>query len=379
MESKRIRIDTQIPGGNVIVQTIDHNKITLKKDLRNTAGDWFYWMFKAEFFELGVYEFYFQEGPAVGTRGPAVSFDGGLNWSWLKAGSFNIENNSFIYENKLDKPSSVIFCLSMNYLQNNFDNFAARHRGDSNFKIIELCKSRKGRKVELINVKSDATTEKTKVLLTCRHHCCEMTANYVIEGMLEEAMENPEILKFIEFFVVPFVDKDGVEDGDQGKNRKPHDHARDYIEGSIYPETRAIRELILKNKINIVIDLHCPWIYTGTNELIHIVGSESEKNQKEIDQYAAILEKKAAGLIPFSASNIIRFGTSWNTKNNYTQGVNLKTWATHLDFVNMSVTFEIPYANIRDFTIDTNKLRLWGRVMTQALFEYLKKQKINLK
>ena len=38
-------------------------------------------------------------------------------------------------------------------------------------------------------------------------------------------------------YVIPFVDIDGVENGDQGK-QAPHDHNRDYINSPIYPETK---------------------------------------------------------------------------------------------------------------------------------------------
>jgi hypothetical protein len=46
----------------------------------------------------------------------------------------------------------------------------------------------------------------------------------------------------VEFLIVPFVDKDGVEEGDQGKNRHPHDHNRDYATPCLYPEVQALRE-----------------------------------------------------------------------------------------------------------------------------------------
>lgn len=48
----------------------------------------------------------------------------------------------------------------------------------------------------------------------------------------------------VEFFVVPFMDKDGVEAGDQGKNRRPYDHNRDYQGESLYASVRAMRELV---------------------------------------------------------------------------------------------------------------------------------------
>ena len=46
-----MRIDNQLPGGNVIVQQIDGHNALLKRELRDTAGNWFYWKFRAEFDE----------------------------------------------------------------------------------------------------------------------------------------------------------------------------------------------------------------------------------------------------------------------------------------------------------------------------------------
>ena len=65
----------------------------------------------------------------------------------------------------------------------------------------------------------------------------------------------------VEFFIVPIVDIDGVEDGDQGKNRKPRDHNRDYAGESIYPQVKAIRERLPEwsdGKLRLALDLHCP-------------------------------------------------------------------------------------------------------------------------
>ena len=42
-----MKIDTDIPGGNVLVLSSDEREALLKKDLRDTEGDWFYWCFRA--------------------------------------------------------------------------------------------------------------------------------------------------------------------------------------------------------------------------------------------------------------------------------------------------------------------------------------------
>ncbi|MBP3395249.1 MAG: hypothetical protein J6M38_12080, partial [Lentisphaeria bacterium] len=83
-----VKIDCDIPGGNIIVLSSNENGAVLKKDLRDTSTDWFYWCFRAAFDKAGEYEFRFEpaDSPAVGSRGPAVSMDNGMTWRWAEAG-----------------------------------------------------------------------------------------------------------------------------------------------------------------------------------------------------------------------------------------------------------------------------------------------------
>ena len=53
------------------------------------------------------------------------------------------------------------------------------------------------------------------ILLTARHHACESTGNYVMEGVLEELCR--ESLDDFEIVAVPFMDYDGVIQGRPGK------------------------------------------------------------------------------------------------------------------------------------------------------------------
>lgn len=89
---------------------------------------------------------------------------------------------------------------------------------------------------------TEGTPEYT-VLLTTRHHSVEMMATHVPEGILRAALEHSEFgrefRRTIALFAVSFLGKDGVEEGDQGKYRAPHDHDRDYQEPALYPETAA--------------------------------------------------------------------------------------------------------------------------------------------
>ena len=55
-----VKIDCDIPGGNIIVLSSNENGAVLKKDLRDTSTDWFYWCFRAAFDKAGEYEFRFE-------------------------------------------------------------------------------------------------------------------------------------------------------------------------------------------------------------------------------------------------------------------------------------------------------------------------------
>jgi hypothetical protein len=165
-----IKIDSDFPGGNIVVRHIAGNRIELSPDLRDTFTKWFYWYFEAEFTGPGKYEFHF-DMPAVGSRGPAVSPDGGKSWNW---NGLNENYDSFSYKHD-GAAGRVRFCMGIPYLQENWERFSRP--------AAELCRSRQGRRVELFTHGSG----KHKYLFTARHHCCEMAANYVLEGLIAAA------------------------------------------------------------------------------------------------------------------------------------------------------------------------------------------------
>ena len=49
-----------------------------------------------------------------------------------------------------------------------------------------------------------------------------MTASYALEGLISAVLDEPDyewLRQNVDFLIVPFVDKDGVEEGDQGKQK----------------------------------------------------------------------------------------------------------------------------------------------------------------
>ena len=90
-----LHIDTDFPGGNAVLDTIDGDTVCLHPDLRDTEGNWFYWAFRVRGAAARTLTFQFTAQDPMGVRGPAVSLDEGVSWRWLGNPSGSV--NSFQY------------------------------------------------------------------------------------------------------------------------------------------------------------------------------------------------------------------------------------------------------------------------------------------
>lgn len=107
--------------------------------------------------------------------------------------------------------------MGMPYTQKQFDLFIKPFLVSSCVTLDNLTRTKAGRGIERLIIKPLYGEVKYKVLITARHHACEMMANYEIEGIIKEILNNEWLKVNIEFCIIPFVDKDGVENGDQEK------------------------------------------------------------------------------------------------------------------------------------------------------------------
>ncbi|MEE8451048.1 MAG: hypothetical protein V3R99_04005 [Thermoguttaceae bacterium] len=370
-----LRIDADYPGGNILVESIDGDVVALRQDLRDTEGWWFYWSFRAYGAEGKTLTFRFTNRNVLGTRGPAVSLDAGRTWSWL--GAENVENTSFSYTFLADVPC-VQFAFAPSYQESDLRRFLKQHEANEHLVVDELCRTRKGRSVERLHVGRVDGNPAHRILLTCRHHSCESTASFVLEGMLAAVLADTDDGKWfrenVEVLAVPLVDKDGVEQGDQGKNRRPRDHNRDYDGSSLYRSVAALRSFVPQwsdGRLSVAIDLHCPYIRGNHNEAIYLVGNRDPKIWNEQCALSKILESVCRGSLPYKAADNLPFGQSWNTENNYRAGKSCSRWAGELKGMRLATSFEIPYANVGETTVTPDLARSFGTRLVEALRRYL--------
>ena len=380
------KIDADFPGGNVIVLAVDGDKVSLQPDARG-KGQWFYWAFRIRGAEGRTLDFEFPKGPSVGNgpvgaRGPAVSHDGGVTWRWL-SDTPGFARTAFRYAFGAGE-KDVLFSVGMNYTEKDLNRFLEKHKGNPDLKVGTLCKSRKGRDVELIRIPGKGDGAEFKLFFVSRHHSCEMMATRVLEGIMEAALSDSDDGRWLrghcDFFIVPFADKDGVEEGDHGKNRKPYDHNRDYHETRrIYPEVRAITEQVpvwQNGRPMIFMDMHCPVLRnreggeSDWQESVFFYSPAAERSAAALKRFCTILEAERKGPIPHREEFNMLFGTAAN-KPDGLEPTRCNRWGGTLPGVIFEASLEVPYANALGVAVDADSSRALGCDFARAIRVYL--------
>ena len=374
-----MQIDCDFPGGNIIVDEIDGDVVRVHQDLRDTDRDWFYWCFRARGAAGRSVEFQFTASRAIGVRGPAMSTDAGRSWAWLGMDAATDTGFGCTFPADAD---DVRFSFAQPYLQEHWQDFTRSLPAGPMVEQRTLCVSRKGRDVELLLIGCLDREPAHRVAITCRNHCCEMMVNYALEGLIRSVLIGEDdasrwLRENVAFFIVPFADTDGVEDGDQGKGRRPRDHGRDYEGESLYREPAAIREQLPRwagDRLHLALDLHCPWIAGTHNEVIYLVGSADPHNAAEQRRFSEILELRSTGPLPFRADDLLPFGESWNTDANFVGGRGFARWAAELPHMRLSTPIEIPYANVAGAEVTAETARSFGADLAAATATYLERK-----
>jgi hypothetical protein len=340
------------------------SSVHVAPDLRGDRPS-FYWYFEAKASKAGRVPFVFPEkvvgfkDGAIGRQGPAISTNIGKTWKWM--GTDNVDGSSFFFD--FAKPNErVRFAVTIPYLQADLDAFLKKNVHNPHITKSVLTKSRHGRNVDLLQI-GKPSREAKAFLVTARHHAAETIASYVLEGFLQEAMSDrpagEDFRKKYVLYAVPLVDKDGVEEGDQGKNRKPHDHNRDYGDKSLYPEIQAIKDLDEKTSFQFALDFHCPTLVMPDHQVMYFVGTKEHPkyNFENVSEFTSWIKKGLPKNAPYGPLVWLRGETDPSPKNSRYFG--------YKDDAIMAVTLEIPFAPPGKAT-DPASCRKYGQVMLQA-------------
>jgi len=363
----KVTIDADYPGGNIIFERTEGDNVYLRQDLRGTEGRWFYWNFRVRGAEGRTLTFHFTNRDVIDLQGPAVSLDEGANWSWLGNGSVKGETFTYTFGAEAD---SVRFCYAIPYLEADLLKFLAGYADHPHLAVETLCKDRSGRDVERLRLGKIKGEPKYRVVLTNRHHACEMMTSWVLEGIMAAILAGDEdgqwFQQNVEVLAIPFMDKDGVEAGDQGKNRAPHDHARDYIDEPIYPTTQALMKFLpawSEGKLRIALDLHNPGM--NATEIFWVLNPDEPYNANT-REFLNHLDAVQQGPLTYSPANDRVWPASWKGWDKTPMA-----WFRTLPGVTVSTALELPYSTVAGKQVTPDRCRAFGEDIARAIRQYL--------
>ena len=365
-----IKIHANYPGANIKVGEITDNTIMLEQEIRDTTEWWFYWNFCVESPPEGEFVFEFTNGNVVGPWGPSASFDR-VNWDWLGSGMCKT-TNTFKYVFK-GSEKHVYFSMSLPYQLEDFERFFLKYQTHPMVRRDILTTSEQGRLIPLLRI-----GEGTKhVFFIARSHACESVSNYLLEGLMEYIIGvGDDLLADYCFHVIPFMDIDGVENGDQGKSRHPHDHNRDYTDKPIYNANAALMDYGSKFKPVCFIDFHCPWIWHEGDVrdkypfFVKMPSPMKERIEKlSIILRETTLENNNNDRIVYDSKYDIESGVEWN-KPELMPGSSTEFF----DKIgsNLVLTVEMPYFGSENCMFTQKNTRIFGLDFGRALKKYFK-------
>ena len=362
-----LAIDADYPGGNIIVDGIDGERVSVRQDLRDTEGWWFYWNFRVRGAAGRTLRFHFAGRSPIGLAGPAVSLDGGLSWTWL--GAESVEGSGFLYTFSSSE-EEVRFSFAPPYQERDLRRFLEAAMPGGGIIAEEFARTKADRVVRRLRLGRLDGEAEHKILVVCRHHACESVASYVLEGLMEqilrEGADGQWYAEKAEVMVIPFMDPDGVERGDQGKNRRPHDHNKDYQGESIYASVRQLRREIPAwsgGRLAVALDLHCPY---KAGDRIFFVGRPDPNMVREQEALCGAFGEVASGR--HRVLEILPFGTSWNTNRN---SATFSNWAAGIEGIRLASTLEVAYARAGGEAVTPESARALGRDLAKALRRYV--------
>ncbi|WP_436346588.1 M14 family zinc carboxypeptidase [Natronorubrum sp. FCH18a] len=388
-----VTVRTTHPGGNGRVLEVDGDAVRLEPETRDSTRRWFYWYVDVESDVSQTLRLEFPADEAIGPRGPAIRVgnpcggpigDGAWQaWRWLGR-EHRIDASAFRYT--FEAGERVQFALSFPYQRADCDAFAFEFESNPNLTVETLTTTVGERDVPVARM--GAPDADRHVALAARHHACESTASYVLEGVCRELLESDDegdLLETHRIHVYPFGDLDGVERGDPGKHRAPHDHNRDYVDANaitdlepLYPTTAAVAaDLRSLGSLDLALDLHCPYKWSGDINDRPFFVTEPDVASEPLRRLAARLEEatleRARGPRSTTDGPTLTFDASPGVGLASFDGQSglLHTFARYCSRLGAepAVALEVPYVGTKRDPVTPETVRKFGRDLAVSIAE----------
>lgn len=205
------------------------------------------------------------------------------------------------------------------------------------------------------------------VYLMARQHAGETPGSWVLDGLIRALAKDG--LGGIDWWVVPFVDLDGVENGDYGKDAHPWDFNRAWEQMPMRPEVLSIqadlRRFAARHPKRLVIDLHAPG-HAEDGLWVFMPRSHRPPEQRAVSEsVVTALASEFTEIEPSKLRRETNYASRWGMDATAT------SWAwDHLDRT-PAASIETSYQSLAGKGLDIDGYRDIGRRLVSVIGSYL--------
>lgn len=281
--AREILLSTDFVSGGVgAIKLSGYDPVTIRFEAHNEdKGGWaqVWWYFSVEGIQPGeriILEL--DRGiPASAGISPQVFFSyDQVVWGLTNTGvhAFYDSREFFVYQHVV-KANKVWFSYDLPYTPEHIESLLLpKAFRNPAVEVFELCKSKNGRSVKVLNFNQHQGGEKKRfgIWLQARAHAFESGTSWVLQELAEWLMagspDAKSLLENAQIILIPIFDVDGVVEGRTGKNQQPYDHNRGWSEEpNHWPETNAARALMKEMANNDLFDMYID--FHGPGNLHH--------------------------------------------------------------------------------------------------------------
>ncbi|HYE21944.1 MAG TPA: M14-type cytosolic carboxypeptidase [Tepidisphaeraceae bacterium] len=312
-----LAVSTDFPGGAAQVTAIDQTArlITFKIPTPKQGGWQSWWYLKVSGITPGEkVTLHLTNG--VAHAGRAVYSTDGKSWKYTEIVTFEEKGKRALYRQKIDA-AEAYFAWYQPYLPENAQQLIKDATGKPGVETFELCKSEEGLPVVGLRFREGDRPDDKRlgVWIHARQHAWETGGSWAADGLARWLMSDDarakNLRQIADFTLIPIMDVDSVAGGRGGKDQKPHDHNRDWIDEPIWAATKAamarVKAMDAASRLDLFLDLHDPGWAGNIEFWCHLYPKMTDPRKHNTDLFLAAGKREITGPLAFNGKAVSKY------------------------------------------------------------------------
>ncbi len=233
-----------------------------------------------------------------------------------------------------------------------------------------------GRPLPRLRLRGDHSESRAGLYLSARQHSGESPGSWVLDGILrflaDDSDEARQIGRLLDVWVCPFVDLDGVVEGNYGKDALPWDFNRAWepmpMRSAVHAIMADLRRFRERTSSRLLVDLHGPG-HSTPGVYVQLPRAERPELQMQgAQEFASDLADSFPELHAIACAHETNYASRWNKL------ATIASWAWDTLGETQAVSVETSYQRLVDEPLYPDDYRRIGRRVLRAAHAWLQRR-----